>query len=80
MKIEGSGSASGSISQRLQIRIHNKMSRIRNNAFNMWQPGSVGGLILMRPPTAWEERIPRREELYEAARFHTVQIGIVKES
>jgi hypothetical protein len=45
----------------------------------MWQPGSVGGLILMRPPTAWEERIPRREELYEAARFHTVQIGIVKE-
>jgi hypothetical protein len=37
----------------------------------MWQPGSVGGLILMRPPTAWEERIPRREELYEAARFRT---------
>jgi hypothetical protein len=28
----------------------------------------------MRPPTAWEERIPRREELYEAARFNTVEI------
>ena len=33
-------------------------------------PGLVSGLILVRPPTAWEERLARKPQLIQAARYH----------
>ena len=32
------------------------------------EPSLVSGLILMRPPTAWEERLNRKPQLMQAAR------------
>ena len=33
------------------------------------EPSLVSGLILMRPPTAWEERLMRKPQLMQAARY-----------
>ena len=37
-----------------------------------FQAGQVSGLILVRPPTAWEERLQRRPQLIQAARYNLV--------
>ena len=39
------------------------------DTLSLLQPDNVCGLVLMRLPTAWEEREGRRGELEEAARY-----------
>ena len=39
-----------------------------NSCHHFFQKGLVSGLILVRPPTAWKERLDRKPQLIQAAR------------
>ena len=39
-----------------------------NSSSLFLQKDRIDGMILMRPPTAWEERLARKDQLIEGAR------------